>query len=415
MAENQAMEILKIKKITLKGFEIEASYITSITIFESITQPGITGLITIQDYQGFREVGNIFAGDELTLSFCVEGLEGDTLELKMVIYTDEGSKVLPQNTYDVLQLGFCSKWLIDALTKCVSKPYKDMYIHEIIKDILETECIGAEIGYIEPMEQKLEHFLSPRWTPYHTIKYLLSFAINKEKIGGYICWTDLKTSKINITTIDYLMKGTLGITDNSFIVLSGNKRYQGRIKHLDFEGSYDTFRMVNNGMQQSIYYGFNYDKKKFVTTKEKVTEIKNKRLSTKLPIESKYKDDPKYAKYYFSPLFPSTDTSIASDDTKIENMIKGSLYNHYAFLTTDIFKVNIETLGDTKRRVGQLALLEYPSQDEKSTGNDGNKQLKTEYLIREMRHIFSPYEDYKQYITLVIDGYKEHSAEIIKW
>lgn len=412
---SNSFDILKINKIEIKGIAIEPSYVTAIDIFESLTQPGITGYINIQDYQGLRELGNIFAGDEIKFSFGVQD-QSDDLELAFFVYTDEGSSINPLLLYDTLHLGFCSKWIVDGLTKAVSKPYKDKFIHEIIEDIIKTECPDAKIGFIEPTIQKLEHFLSPRWSPIHTIKYLLSFAMNTEKIGGYIMWTDLKKDQIYVTTVDYLIKGNLERSDISFNILPGNKRYAGQIISSTFESSYDSIRMINSGLQDTIFYGFNYDKKKFTTSKDKNTDLKNKRLSKKLPIQTKYKEDKKYAKYKFSPLFPSTDNSIAGDDTKIDNLVNGSLYNYYTFLTSDLFKINIETIGETKRRVGQLVLLEYPSQNNNTEkSNDDNNQLKTDYLIREIRHSFSSYIDYKQYITLIIDGYNQHNAEMIQW
>ena len=411
---SNSFDILKINKITIKNIPIEASYVSTIDIFESLTQPGITGYINIQDYQGLRELGSIFAGDEITFSFGIQD-ESNDLNLSFYIYTDEGSSINPLLLYDTLHLGFCSKWLIDGLSKAVSRPYKDKFIHEIIDDILKTECPEAEIGFIEPTIQKLEHFLSPRWSPIHTINYLLSFAMNAEKIGGYIMWTDLKTKKINITTIDYLAKGNFDKSTISFNILPGNKRYAGQIVSSNFESSYDSIRMINSGLQDTIFYGFNFDKKKFTTSKDKNTDLKNKRLSKKLPIQSKYKEDKKYSRYRFSPLFPSTDNSIAGDDTKLDNLVNGSLYGYYTFLTSDLFKINIETIGETTRRVGQLVLLEYPSQNNNAGGNDDNNQLKADYLIREIRHSFSSYTDYKQYITLIIDGYNNHNADMIQW
>ncbi len=418
MSDNRSIEILKFTTVLIKGIHIEPSYIQSIEIYESLTQPGILGKISIQDYQGIKELASVFAGDEIEISFAVDGQSNNAFTLKFAVYTDEGSRINPQLTYDTLELGFCSKWLLDGFTKQISKPYKDQYIHEIIQDILVTECSGAQIGYIEPTLQKLNNFLSPRWTPIHTIKYLLSYALNQSKIGGYIIWTDLRTDKINVTTIDYLMKENLQRADNSLVILPSNQRYQGRIKSLNVESAFDSIRMVNNGIQQNVYYGFNFDSKKIYTTQDKITDMKNKRLSKKLPIHSKYVENDtkkKYARFKYSPLFPSTNNPIL-DDTEVQNFIDGDLYNQYAFFSSDIFKINIETLGDTQRKVGQLVLLEWPSQSHNSGEKTDNKQMKSnDYLIREIKHHFSSYLDYKQYITLAIDGYQEYNASLINW
>ena len=109
MADNQSIEILKFIKLEIKGVEIETSYIDSIDIFESLTQPGITGKLSIQDYQGLRELSSVFAGDIIKLSYAIDGQGSDALVLEFVVYTDEGSMINPQHTYDTLQLGFCSK------------------------------------------------------------------------------------------------------------------------------------------------------------------------------------------------------------------------------------------------------------------------------------------------------------------
>ena len=124
-----------------------------------------------------------------------------------------------------------------------------------------------------------------------------------KKIGGYIIWTDLKTDKINITTLDYLIKGGIPKAINSFAILPSNQRYQGRIKNMNIESAFDAIRMVNNGIQQNVYYGFNYDTKKFFTTEDKITDVKNKRLSKKLPIHQKYKEDSKNKKYFCYEIF----------------------------------------------------------------------------------------------------------------
>jgi hypothetical protein len=412
MENNKTVEVVKLRKVTIKGYEIETSFITGIEIFESITQPGITGFIDIKDYQALQEVGNIFADDDIVITIGVDGDEGNELNLKFKIFTNEGSKQLALNTYDYLKLGFCSPWLIDGLTRLVSKPYEKKLISEIVQDLL-VEC-GATIGYIEPTKSKLENFVSPLWTPYHTIKHLLGYAINENKVGGYLCWTDLKTGKVNVTTLDYMLKGTLGKYDtpNGFEVNSSNMRYSGRVKSMSIECSYDTIRMVNTGIPNTRYYAFNFDTNKIVATKNSMKEDKQTRLGAKFPISTKY-NDKKYITHKFTSIFPETADSIASDETKLTDLIEGLESTKYAMLMTDALKINIETLGETKRRVGWLAQLSYPSVGVNAGDKTGNKQLKGMYLIREIKHSFSLFGDYDQYITLVSDGYKEFDRDLL--
>jgi hypothetical protein len=416
MENNKTVEIVKISKVTIKGYTIETSFITDVEIYESITQPGITGFMSIKDYQALQEIGYIFADDEVTITFGVDNDEANELNLKFKVFTNEGSRQLALNTYDFLRIGFCSPWLIDGLSRLLSKPYENKFVHEIVKDLL-LEC-GAEIGFIEPTKTKLENFVTPLWTPYHSIKHILGFAINENKIGGYLCWTDLKTGKVNVTTLDYMLKGTLGKYENpGFIVNPANLRYVGRVKSMSIESSYDTIRTINTGLPNIKYHALNYDTNKIVTTKNDITQDKQTRLGTKFPILNKYKDK-KYITNKFVSLFPETANSIASDETKITDLLNGLESANYAMLATDIFKINIETLGETKRRVGWLADLQYPSVAANSgSGGDktDNKMYKGYYLIREIKHQFSLFDDYNQYITLVSDGYKELPIDLISW
>jgi hypothetical protein len=409
-ANNKKLEILKLRKITIGKHEIEGAFVSNIEIYESLTQPGITGYIDIKDYQALQEVGHVFADDDVIITLGIDGEENKELNLKFKVFTNDGSRQLALNTYDFLRIGFCSAWMVDALGRLLSKPFENMLVSDIIADLL-TEC-GAKIGYIEPTKTKLENFVSPLWTPYHSIKYLMGYAINSSDIGGYVCWTDLKTGDVNVTTLDYMLKGTLG-TYKSFEINSSNLRYTGRVKEMIIETSYDSIRLINTGLPNVKYHAFNFDTNKIVSTKNSMTDDKQTRLGTKFPLLSKY-NSPKYTTHRYTPLFPETADPITKDITKLTDLLTGLESNTYSMLMTDVFKINIETLGELNRRVGWLAQLEYPSVGVDSGDKTGQRQMKGLYLIREIKHVFSLSQDYSQYITLVSDGFKEFDADLIK-
>lgn len=415
MENNLKLELLKLRKITIKGYELNLATVSNIEIFESLTRPGITGLIDIKDYQALQELGNVFADDIISITFSVDNDENNELVLNFKIYTNEGSRQLALNTYDVLRLGFCSPWLVDGLCRNLSKAYSNKKISYIFEDLLK-EC-GADIGYIEPTKQELESFVTPYWTAYHSIKYLTHFALNENDLGGYICWTDLRSGKVNVTTLDYLLSGKLGKYKEGFTVYPANYRFSGRVKNILIESSYDTIRMVNNGMPETRYYAFNYDTKQIVNTTDNIASFKSTRLSKKFPLSINYNTD-RYVSHKYSPLFPQTANSIASDENKIMDLLNGYSKTNYAYMSSDVFKINIESLGEINRRVGWLTELDYPSVAANSNQNNdpvGNKQLKGMYLIREIKHQFSLLQDYTQYITLVNDGYFENNNDLITW
>lgn len=408
------IEKLQISKVSINGVEVQKAYISMIEIFESLQQPGITGRIDLQDFQGIQELGNVIAGDELVLSFTVEGKENKPIESKFIIHSNEGNKIMPEHTYNTTVFGFCSPWLVPGLARKVSKHYTNKFVHEIIKDLL-MEC-NAQIGFIEPTKQKLEIFVTPLWSPYHSIKHLLSFALNSEDKGGYLCWTDLKTGKVNITTLDYLLKGSLG-KFNDFLINPANQSYEGRILNMTFETSFDLVRQMNAGIKHN-HIAFNYDTGKHISIEDSHEELTYKHLSKKFPLPSSYTSDKKYIFPKFTSIFPQTKAAPTSEKN-LKDLVSGIANTEHTFLSADVFKINIMTPGEPERRVGWLAQLNFPSQNINAGAGNGRdteyKQLKGEYLIRDIRHMFSFLTDYKQAITLISDGYKEHERDLMNW
>jgi hypothetical protein len=394
-----------VKEYKIKNIKVLPQAIGEFNIYESITNPAILGHMTLADWQGFDEVGEIFAGDPFEIVFCTE--DETELSLKFTIFSNS-IRVNPASTFNVVTYNFCSPWLVDGLIRQVSKHYKDKYIHEIIADLLKE--VGAEVGYIEPTKQKLNHFTTPLWTVVHSITHLCSFAMNKQDVGGYNFWTDLKDGKVYCTTMDYLYKGTHGVDDQAYTTIARNEFYQNRVETISIENTFDLIRYANLGMGNTRFDGVFYDKKKVFSTKEDVTQIPHAHLSTKLPLNIKYKDK-KYASIKACYIHPSTD-SLISDDKIYEEHIMGKLKNRYANLFVDAIKANVFANPNSSRRAGMMCLLKYQTQSQPKTGTD--KQYTGYYIIRDIRHIMFN-GVYKQAVSMICDGYKLSNNNLITW
>ena len=395
----------ELKKVTIKTYDALPQAISEMHIFEGIDNPGITGTISMMDWHGLDELGEVFAGDDITIEFMSGGR--DSLVLKYKIYA-ASSGVNTTASYQPIVYHFCSPWLIDAYTRQISKSYKEKYIHEIIKDLL-TEC-GADIGFIEPTKQKLPRFTTPLWTAIKSITHLLSFAMNQTDVGGYVFWTDMKTGKVNVTTVDYLYKGTLGIEESKFVSLPLNELYESRIDALTFESYFDIIRHLNQGTAQTIHQGYNYDKNKLYTFDKSVNKNTHAHLSTKLPINAAY-NTAKYASIKGSYIYPSRDALI-TDDKMYTDLVDGKAKTRYVRLFSDAFKINISTNPNSSRRAGHIVGLDYQSV------NKGTPSLNLHYtgmyLIRNIRHIVVQ-GVYNQMITLICDGYQQSKNKLITW
>lgn len=395
---------LSVKTFKIKGIEILPQAIGEVVIYESIQNPGILGTLTIADWQGLDEVGEVFAGDDFEIVFSTE--ESEELSLKYKLYASE-LKVDPSQSFNTTTYRFCSTWLIDGLTRQISKHYKDKYIHEIIEDLL-SEC-GAKIGTIEKTKQKLNHFTTPLWTTVHSISHLCSFAINDSSVGGYVLWTDLKTDKVNCTTVDYMYQGKLQKLEKPFTTISENERYENKITNLNFESNFDIIRFVNQGLSKTRYDGYFHDKNEVFSTKENITEIPHKHLSYKLPLNAEYLDK-KYDSIHSCMLYPSTDS--LANKNQYTDLVEGYMKYRYVNLFSDVFKINLLVNPTSIRRVGALCKLDYQSQDRPKTKTDG--QYTGDYVIRDIRHSINS-GSYFQVLTIIGDGFKMSERNLIKW
>jgi hypothetical protein len=398
---------LKIEYVKIKGVQLRGETLSHFDIYESICDPGILGDFSFSDWQGLKEFGEVFAGDDLEMCFNTENKE--RLVLKFKIYASEENFVTHDQPVQRNKFSFCSPWLIDALTRQISKPFVKKFTHEIIRELL-TDC-GAEVGFIEPTKEKLEIFVSPLWKPIHTIRHLLSHMKSESGKGGYLFWTDLKTGKVNVATLDYLMKGSLGTYD-SFMVHPGNIRYDGRAYEIHVENNFDMIRHVNLGMFQINNLGFWFDKNRHQGVNDSSKEYKHTHLGKFLPVNKTFTDK-KYQTTKFSYLYPHQAAAVTDEKLYLEDLEADQRFT-YSMLFSDVFKLNILASGETTRRAGWLAKLDFPSQNE-ALNKSGNKHFKGKYLIRDIRHSFGK-GDVAQFISLVSDGFADFDRDLmVRW
>ena len=121
--------------------------------------------------------------------------------------------------------------------------------------------------------------------------------------------------------------------------------------------------------------------------------------------------DKKYATIKGNYLYPCKET-LVQDNNEVKDMIEGKVQNHYVKLYSDILKVNISTNPNSSRRVGNLAEIEW--QSENRTINTNNITLSGFYLIRNIRHcIFNGV--YQPVLTMISDGVQQSKNDLISW
>lgn len=411
------ISIQKCAIVTKSGrqFNIDPSYIVSMNIYESITQPGITGDIAFTDWSGVKEAGEIFAGDTLEFGYSTEGSE-KTQSLFFAIYASAGDVPNPGENvgYAITTYQFCSRWIIDALTTQVSRSYYKKSIDFIVSDLLKA-CGVKGIEHIEPTKQVLENFVSPMWTPMHTIKHLLTLATSAAgDHGGYNFWTDFNSEKIYCMPVNMLFEGTLAFPDPAkpYTNRPHNMMYKNAIHSHMVEADFDVVQMVNSGLGKSNIVGFDYDRMDWISTNKRIQDYPHSHLGNRLPLNEEFTAD-KYASTHFGPYYPSTASQIPHVN-KHKELLDARLKNHYTFLFSDIIKMNLHVTADSSRRAGDLIHLVHDVPFGMDRQN-GSKMYTGTYMIRDIRHIIS-FGNYSQAITICGDGYKEiNRTDLVKW
>jgi hypothetical protein len=397
---------------------IDVSTILDMDVYESITNPGITGRIKFFDWQGAKELKEIFAGDTISFEWgqeIGEGGQSDKLLGEYIIYGSSGDETPKDKTYNITEFFFCSPWLIDATTMQVSKAWADVLISDIVTDLI-TLC-GGTPGTIIPTKQKLEHFVSPMWTPLHIIKHFMGYAMDGDKRGGYTLWTDIKTGNVNFTPIAWFFEEGVGSTIDDeakkLTVRPQNLRFAGKIHHQNVESEFDILKYITSGMPESNLYSFSYDRTQVTKNGEPITDYAHPHLSSAISLPLKY-EDKKYISTSFCALWPNTADRMGDAKLTVhDDMVEGKIRSAYTYLFSDIVKINMLANADIQRRAGSLVQLNYMSVE--NVKAEPNLKLSGSYMIREIRHSVTD-NDYFQVVTVCNDGYKEMGRlDMIEW
>lgn len=393
-----------------KEIELDPSHIIDLNIYESIVSPGITGSIKFQDIDAVKELEEIGPGDQFEFSISTEGR--DQLYLGFEIYASRGDQLAIKNYSSHAQMSsfqFASPWLIEAATKPLSRSWQEKTIHDMVKDLVEA-CGGTWSGRSEQTAPTIEHFVTPLWTPLHTIKYLMSLAQSGSGSGGYVIFTDLELDEVIFSSIDKLLQVD-NPDEEGFHPRTHQIRNPKRVHQQFLESNFDSLLHVNAGLPKTTYYSFNYDRTKHVKTDKKMTDFGGKRLGATTPIATKYDDDA-YTSIKFSSVWPNTRERIKEEAT-LDKLTDARLGAHYAYLWSDLFKVTLVSNPDSSRRAGNLAKISWPSIADNKTAP--NVQFAGEWLIRDIHHAISS-SNWDQIITLCGDGYKEiKRSDLMKW
>jgi len=391
-------------KIRINGFDINPKNVSSISIFEGLTSPTVTGRIYIGDRQALLEIHEIMPGDLIEIDFTSKMDETVPLRFKGIITSNDGASTHGDQTFPTTVFQFCSEWWFKASTKQISKAYKNQSIDEIFDDLIFNECGGNFDSFNPGGLEKIERFVSPYWSPAHILKYLLNLASNKQGYTGYVLYENFIDDVVLARSLRALLaQGTnlSNVSPNEITVNAENPFYVGNTNSLFVESLSHPVRYLNQGMYQTDYLSFNYDNSQIHKSSTTADKIDFDHIRPVIPLKKDFAtEEYKSTKFIWGP-FQTQKTF--NTDRQFGDYVDSIMENNYINIFSDMVKVNGLFPGDTGRRAGLPVKINFPSINTKKDIKARHKYLEGVYIIRNIQHIFTN-DGFKQAITFVNDG-----------
>ena len=203
-------------EITIDGEDVRGIF-ESLSIFEDIYKPCITGNITIidSDGAGFIEQNDIEFIEPITMRF--KNADGDELEFEGVLNGLRNESVTGPTKIYVID--FTSESVRKNEATYVTNSYKETSPEEIVKEMVER--LGGELK-TEARGKKM-NYIGSRRRPVDIIKYVLTHGLTQDASAtqnedskkeeakgttGFLCWQTLDSYKFE--SIKDILSGKVG-------------------------------------------------------------------------------------------------------------------------------------------------------------------------------------------------------------
>ena len=269
----------KVEVVEIDGVDVIGLF-QSISIYENIFSPVITGNITIidTDGSGFVEDNEIEFLEEIKFTFT-NALD-ETLEFEGVLNGLTNKTIRQQKK--VYNIDFTSKAVRKNESNFISKAFRDKKPEDVVKEMIQV---------LEGQEDAIEGeglpmtFNASRWRPTDVIKYVLTHGIasgqgkpsTEERIGdpegktkgttGFLCWETLDGYRF--ADVQSLRKGEVGEDHDEFRYQMANRSLSMEdamigIIDYDFKRIGDFQSKMRSGAFKNVVVSFDTDTGEYV-------------------------------------------------------------------------------------------------------------------------------------------------------
>ena len=420
--------------------------VQSITIFENMYRPSMTGMITILDTNSIVKNLPIIGQEFLSFKIKTSSITG-TLKEDIIDFTDNVFNIykvdnrIINGKVEVLALHFASgEKLLNSRVR-VSKSYTNS-INDIVQDVLQNEnYLNTKKDLFIEGTVGVRKIVAPSDHPFALINKLATEAISLEHGSPYFMFYENKDG-FHFRSLDSLYSQPIVAkyntgdffhqTDRGGTVVYNVIEEYGRPIDQQIVSSNDMLDSVDQGLLGSTFISYNiYSKSYFVSrynyfdnfrdfnrisdnpiyNSNEIDEFRNTVAdfpNSKRHLHPTSKDNEKDAQYYSIDNSSSSGGNIKSlySPNRVENSLLAR-QSKFVELQRGVI-MNLKVYGTSNVAVGQTVEVDFNVAGE-SHGGDLDPYYTGKYLITQLSHNFSfaPKKEHTIAMTVSKDGYEQ--------
>jgi hypothetical protein len=372
------------KKLNIMGI------VHTITIFEDIFSPTMSGTVTIEDANDLIASLPLIGQEKIRFKLRTPTLK-TSIEKEFYVYKlfNRTSKKRAQ----YYTLGFCSDELVISQNTRISKAYSGKISDTVIKLFTgEKELNSDKRIYIDETKNSYS-FISAYWTPIETINWLANRAVNKSGVANYLFFET--NQSYEFTSVDTLIKSN-PIRDYVFTDTDANTVYgesgnleqkYNVVQSIDTAVTFDYLRNLSVGMYASKLTTFDVTSKTIeVNSFDYIDNFEKSSHLEKFPLTTNTLARRKLASLYFL-----EKNSYVKGRFEKQNQRDYFLQHNSLMSQLSAFKLNLVVHGRTDIKVGSVIKLTLPAFKEIVKGEIDSDDAVSDYysgkyLITAIKH-----------------------------
>ncbi len=228
--------------IKIDGLDVRGIFF-SISLYEDVYRPCVTGNIIIQDTDGSTDEGSFIEKNNIEfiepIEFEFKNASGNVLKFEGVLNGSRNEYVKSGTKFYTLD--FTSKAVRENEKKFVVKSFRDTQPETIVSEMVEL--VGGELD--SNAKGKAMQYIGARRRPLDIIKYVCTHGLTQETEAtekedsleeeakgstGFLCWETLEG--FNFESIDDILKGNVGTqhTDYKTTLANSGKSMEEMMK-----------------------------------------------------------------------------------------------------------------------------------------------------------------------------------------